>query len=141
MGARHSSLKPGKDCLGQVRVLKLLSILSVLILGLTTALLPSIISADGHPPQPQPVADRSAGLLYKKYCASCHGSDGRSRTMKSRLRYHSRDLTDKNWQGDVSDERIYNVIVNGRGKMPAFGKKMTDTEVEELVKKVRAFGS
>jgi hypothetical protein len=46
-----------------------------------------------------------------------------------------------NLQGVVSDERIYIVIVNGRGKMPAFGKKMTDTEVEELVKKVRAFGA
>jgi mono/diheme cytochrome c family protein len=128
-------------CIEQVRTLKLFSIISVLILGLTAALLPSIISANARSSHAQPVADPNATQLYKKYCASCHGNDGRSKTMKSKLRYHARDLTDKNWHGDVSDERIFNVIVNGKGKMPAFGRKISDAEVEELVKKVRAFGA
>ena len=82
---------------------------------------------------------RSAADLFKKHCSSCHGRDGRAKTLKSRLRYHARDLTDAAWQESVTDERIFNSIFNGRGKMPAFGKKLNQTDVEELVKHVRAF--
>src|SRR6476660_4566962 len=70
---------------------------------------------------------RSAPELYGKYCASCHGKDGRAKTMKGKFS-HARDLSDSKWQDDVSDERIFNSIMNGRkagGNMPAFGKKIT----------------
>ena len=81
-------------------------------------------------------ADRAASVVYKKYCASCHGQDGRSKTFKAKLN-HARDLTDAEWQSRVSDERIYNVISNGRGKMPGFEKKLSLTEIESLVTFVR----
>ena len=80
-----------------------------------------------------------AGELFRKHCSSCHGKDGRAKTLKSRLRYHARDLTDMAWQSSVTDERIFNSVFNGRGKMPAFGKKLGQSNVEELVKHVRAF--
>ena len=81
---------------------------------------------------------RSAASLYAKYCASCHGKDGRSKTFKAKFN-NARNLTDSEWQGAVSDERIFNSISNGRGKMPAFNKKMTEAEIETLVLHVRAF--
>ena len=83
-----------------------------------------------------PEADRAAAALYKNYCATCHGNDGRSKTIKGKLK-HARDLTDPTWQENVSDERIFNSIVNGRGKMPGFSKKMSDAETESLVSYVR----
>ncbi len=81
---------------------------------------------------------RSASELYGKHCASCHGKDGRSKTLKAKFN-HARNLTDASWQSDVSDERIFNSINNGRGKhMPAYKKKLSEPEIESLVAYVRA---
>jgi mono/diheme cytochrome c family protein len=83
---------------------------------------------------------RPAGQLYRRYCISCHGTDGKSKTSKGKYN-HARDLTDADWQADVSDERIFNSIMNGRdvrGNMPPFGQKLKDDEINSLVTFVRA---
>ena len=77
-----------------------------------------------------------AAATYNSKCAKCHGRDGRSKTFWGR-RTHSRDLSGGEWQNDVSDERIYNSISNGKGKMPAFKKSLTDSQINELVNYVR----
>ncbi len=82
---------------------------------------------------------RPASQLYRRYCVSCHGSDGKGKTSKGRFS-HARDLTDAQWQADVSDERIFNSIMNGRnvrGNMPAFANKLNEKEVDSLVTMVR----
>jgi mono/diheme cytochrome c family protein len=84
-------------------------------------------------------AARSAPQLYRKYCVSCHGSDGRAKTSKGKFS-HARDLTEAQWHDDVSDERIFNSIMNGRnvrGNMPAFSNKLKQKEAESLVDFVR----
>ena len=81
-----------------------------------------------------PVGD--AAGTYNSKCAKCHGRDGRSKTFWGR-RTHSRDLSSGEWQNDVSDERIYNSISNGKGRMPAFKKSLTDSQINELVNYVR----
>ena len=84
-------------------------------------------------------AVRSAPVVYRKYCVSCHGSDGHAKTSKGRFS-HARDLTDAQWHEDVSDERIFNSIMNGRnvrGNMPAFADKISRAEAESLVSFVR----
>jgi mono/diheme cytochrome c family protein len=83
-----------------------------------------------------PAADARA--TYNAKCANCHGRDGRSKTARGR-RAHSRDLTNASWQDDVSDERLFNSINNGRGKMPAFKKSLSEAEVDALVAYVRRF--
>jgi mono/diheme cytochrome c family protein len=37
----------------------------------------------------------------------------------------------------VSDERLFNSINNGRGKMPSFKKHLSENEVDALVSYVR----
>lgn len=84
---------------------------------------------------------RSASQLYSKHCASCHGRDGRSRTKKGKFS-HARDFSDAKWQDDVSDERLFNSIMNGRnvrGNMPAFNDKLSEQETDSLVGFVRRF--
>ena len=76
--------------------------------------------------------------LYAKQCATCHGKDGRSKTIKGKMK-HARNLTDAEWQERVSDERIFNSITNGKDKMPAYGKKLSQEQIEALVTYVRAF--
>ena len=78
----------------------------------------------------------SAETIYGRKCASCHGRDGRADTVKGKLR-SARDLTDPKWQADVSDERIFNSIMNGRRKMPSFGKKLSEADINSLVPYVR----
>ncbi|HET6890884.1 MAG TPA: cytochrome c [Pyrinomonadaceae bacterium] len=79
----------------------------------------------------------SAAAVYIRRCASCHGKDGRAKTFKAKFN-DARDLTNGQWQQNVSDERIYNSITNGRGKMPAFRKKLSESQVESLVSYVRS---
>lgn len=82
---------------------------------------------------------RPAAQVYRRYCVSCHGTDGKSKTSKGKYS-HARDLTDAEWQGDVSDERIFNSITNGRnvrGNMPPFGQKLKEDEINSLVTFVR----
>ena len=84
---------------------------------------------------------RTAPQLYSRHCSSCHGPDGRAKTSKGKFS-HARDLTEAKWQEDVTDERIFNSIMNGRnvrGNMPAFSDKLNEKEVESLVGFVRKF--
>jgi mono/diheme cytochrome c family protein len=80
---------------------------------------------------------RSATELFTKYCTSCHGKDGRAKTFKAKFN-HARDFTDRVWQDDVNDERLFNSIMNGKGKMPVFGKKLSEQEINALVSYVRS---
>jgi mono/diheme cytochrome c family protein len=84
---------------------------------------------------------RTAPQLYRRYCVSCHGSDGRAKTSKGKFS-HARDFTEAQWQDDVTDERIFNSIMNGRsqrGNMPSFSNKIDQKEAEALVNFVRRF--
>jgi mono/diheme cytochrome c family protein len=84
-------------------------------------------------------SQRSAKSLYRKQCSKCHGQDGRAQTSKGRFS-HARDLADPKWQDDVTDERIFNSITNGRnvrGNMPKFSDTLSEAEVNDLVKFVR----
>ena len=84
-------------------------------------------------------SQRSAKLLYRQQCSKCHGMDGRAQTSKGKFS-HARDLADAKWQDDVTDERIFNSIMNGRsvrGNMPSFGERFSEGEINDLVKFVR----
>jgi mono/diheme cytochrome c family protein len=79
---------------------------------------------------------RDAKTLYDQSCASCHGKDGRAKSFRGK-HTHAQDLTDTKWQERVSDERIFNSVSNGKGKMPAFSKKFSEAEINALVDYVR----
>jgi mono/diheme cytochrome c family protein len=80
---------------------------------------------------------RTAAELYSRNCASCHGRDGQAKTLKAKLN-HARNLADPEWQARVGDERIFNSIMNGKGKMPAYSKKLSAQEIDSLVSYVRS---
>src|SRR5436309_9290760 len=79
-----------------------------------------------------------AKTTFGAKCATCHGKDGRGKTFKGKLT-HARDMTDGQWQNDVTDERLFNSISNGRNKMPSFKKKLPEAQIDELVAYVRRF--
>jgi len=79
----------------------------------------------------------AASALFDKRCDSCHGKDGQAKTFKAKFN-HARNLTDAKWQAEVGDERLFNSISNGKGKMPAFGKKLSEAQINGLVVYVRS---
>lgn len=78
--------------------------------------------------------------LFLKTCAPCHGPDGRAKTPAGR-KIGAHDLT----LSKATTEEITRSIREGRldkaGKpvMPAFGKQLSDAEVESLIKTVLSF--
>ena len=71
-------------------------------------------------------------------CASCHGKDGRAKSLHAK-HVHAREFTDAAWQAEVSDERLFNSISNGKGKMPSFKSKLSEDQIDALVRYVRQF--
>lgn len=107
-------------------------------LALTASLVAPVSGGNAHVQNNAPRASQSttAAAIYSRRCASCHGKDGRANTFKGKLR-SARNLTDPQWQVDVSDERIFNSITNGRGKMPSYAKKLSEAEINSLVSYAR----
>ena len=87
-------------------------------------------------PSPGPIPG-DAKATFDAQCAKCHGRDGRAKSLHAK-HVHARDMTDAGWQNEVSDERLFNSITKGKGKnMPAFGKKLSEDQIDALVGYVR----
>ena len=84
-------------------------------------------------PSPMP---GDAKTTFDAECAKCHGKDGRAKSLHAK-HVHARDMTNASWQNEVSDERLFNSINKGKGKMPAFGKKLSEDQIDALVRYVR----
>jgi cytochrome c6 len=82
-------------------------------------------------------SETDAAQLFSRNCAKCHGKDGRAKGLKAKV-VGARNLTDAEWQDRVSDERLFNSISNGKGKMPAYGKKLSEAEINSLANYVRS---
>jgi cytochrome c6 len=76
------------------------------------------------------------GVVYKAKCASCHGADGTGNTpvgKSLKLRdFHSADVQ------KLTDAELTKIISAGKGKMPAYAKKLTAEEIQCLVSFIRA---
>ena len=80
--------------------------------------------------------------LYNKNCARCHGADGRGDTPSGHL-YRAPDFTSAEWwdkhAAHMSTRSLRAVVTKGKGGMPGFAKKLTRSEINVLVDRVRKF--
>lgn len=77
--------------------------------------------------------------LFKDRCARCHGEDGRGKTVIGRM-VNAPDFTKEGWWDDEKDERRFaRSITEGKGEMPAFGKKLSRPEIKALAAYVKTF--
>jgi mono/diheme cytochrome c family protein len=80
--------------------------------------------------------------LFKQNCVSCHGAAGRGDTPLGRA-LKSPDFTAAEWWKEnssrTSPRALRLVVSRGRGTMPAFGKKLTKSEINLLVNRLRSF--
>jgi cytochrome c6 len=95
--------------------------------ALTAALLLTIPTfADATP---------DGAVIYKKSCAMCHGPDGKGRTAVGKS-MKVRDLTSPEVQ-KLSDDALYTVIADGKGKMPGYKSSLSDAQIKALVVTLR----
>ena len=112
------------------------AVVTVFGLVIVSVSLYTAYSANSIARENAPQKNADASVLFAKNCATCHGKDGQAKTFKAKFN-HARNLTDAKWQAEVRDERIFNSISNGKGKMPEWGKKFSESEINALVAYVR----
>jgi len=80
-----------------------------------------------------------AKSLFKEKCARCHGEDGRGQTVIGQI-LNPPDFTDEKWsKPDIDAAKLARSVGEGKGEMPAFGKKLTRQEIARLVIYIRMF--
>lgn len=75
---------------------------------------------------------------WRQRCVTCHGRIGRGDGPAGR-QAGAPDLTRSDWQAATSDEAIAQVILQGRGKMPAHAE-LPESTVLGLVRLIRLLG-
>ena len=73
--------------------------------------------------------------VFAEYCIGCHGPDGRAETEMSK-KVGAADLTSGAVQ-QQSDSHLHTVIRDGKGKMPSFSQKLSDSEISSVIAYVR----
>jgi len=90
-----------------------------------------------------PMAHADAAANYKKYCVACHDKDGSGATRMGK-KSGARDYRDAAVQSSFTDEEALAAIKDGvkkdgKEKMKPFAEKLSEADMKELVKYIRAF--
>lgn len=108
---------------------------------------PPMPDSDREPTEPSAPEDaqaataRAARALWNATCAGCHGRDGRGNGEAKPPGAQIPDFASSAWQSSRSDTQLTQVIHDGRGMMPGFGKQLNDQGIAVLVQYVRAFAA
>jgi cytochrome c6 len=99
-------------------------VIAVSLIWILTLVLPATSRAQGD-----------AEKVYKTNCVLCHGADGSGSTPSGKA------LGAKNLASDEvqkkTDAELTDILTKGKGKMPAFGKKLKPDDLTQLITYVR----
>ena len=73
--------------------------------------------------------------IYEKSCMKRHGADGKGETPAGK-KMGTHDLASPEVQ-KMSDADLTQTIEKGKNKMPAYKGKLTDKQIDELVKYIK----
>jgi mono/diheme cytochrome c family protein len=77
--------------------------------------------------------------LFQRSCAKCHGADGHGNDLRGQFPQIP-DFASSNWQKGRIDAQLTASILEGKGTaMPAFGGKLGEAQVRELITYLRSF--
>ncbi|MGA3333385.1 MAG: cytochrome c [Terracidiphilus sp.] len=96
-----------------------------------------------NPVKPTAGSQAKAKSLYQMDCAMCHGDNGNGKTdLASGMELTLDDWTDPKTLANKEDWALFNVIRNGKDKMPSETEgRANDTEVWNLVIYIRKFSN
>lgn len=78
-----------------------------------------------------PAGAQDAAATYKAKCSMCHGADGKGGKMGTR------DFASPEVKAET-DAQLTDIVTKGKGKMPAYGGKLSDEDVKGLVTYIRS---
>jgi mono/diheme cytochrome c family protein len=84
----------------------------------------------------QPTSLREAGQIFQARCSTCHAEHGEGSEVGASLNVP--DLRSKRIQQD-EDNKLRQIIREGKGDMPMFKRDFSDNEINQLIKLVRSF--
>jgi mono/diheme cytochrome c family protein len=93
-------------------------------------------------PEPQNAESVEAGKkLYQRYCAACHGPNGKGDGGLALSGGEPSDLTDASWDYGSTDGEIFVVIRDGvSADMLAYKTKLTEKQIWQVVNYIRSIG-
>jgi mono/diheme cytochrome c family protein len=102
---------------------------------------PPAAQAVKNPVKPTAESQAKAKGLYKIDCAMCHGDNGNGKTdLATSMELTLDDWTDPKTLANKEDWMLFNVIRNGKDKMPPESDgRANDTEVWNLIIYIRSF--
>jgi mono/diheme cytochrome c family protein len=84
-------------------------------------------------------SNKTGKTLYDKNCASCHGKAGLGDGVKARaLKTFPGDFSLAEYQDQTDGDHFYKTKT-GRGEMPKYEGKMSDTDIWNVVNYMRTF--
>ena len=89
-------------------------------------------------------AEPSGTALFGKHCASCHGKDGKGNPKMAKMFKVEPVVLDLTTGATpkLPDADLVKIITAGKGKkMPAFAKKMTAAQIQDVAAAVRALAA
>jgi cytochrome c6 len=95
----------------------------------------SILVLIGFIMMARPAMADDVDALYKSKCQVCHGADGKGSPAGQKLGakdFHSPEVQKQ------TDAELIEVTKQGKGKMPAYDKKLTDDQIKQLIKYIRS---
>jgi cytochrome c6 len=93
-------------------------IISVMVFSLVAALAVPAVAED-------------AAALYKSKCQVCHGPDGKGSAAGQKM--GAKPFSEVK----ATDKELVEITKNGKDKMPAYKDKLSEEQINELVKYVR----
>jgi len=102
------------------------------------AALAAYLKTAGTKAAAQPAPKAAASADYKA-CVSCHGKDGKGNPGMAKMfkvAPPALDLTAAGVQ-EKKDEDLAKIILDGKGKMPAYKAKLNEAQLKELIKYLR----
>jgi len=84
------------------------------------------------------VRSRSGENIFRAKCAVCHGVDGSGRTPNGK-KLKVPDLRSDEVQ-KLPDDELLDIIMNGKGYMPPFEKKVSADQLQQVIIYVRSLG-
>ena len=86
----------------------------------------------------QQAAKSPGASIFHSKCVLCHGADGSGKTQLGK-QLQAADLRSKDVQ-KLSDTELHKIIHDGQANMPAFADQLSGTEIDQVLKHIRAFG-
>ena len=80
-------------------------------------------------------AQNTGAATYTSKCQMCHGADGTGNTPAGKAMKVPSFLSPATVKESNAD--LIAVTKNGKGKMPAYGSKLTDAEIKDVIAHVR----